>query len=92
VQEGSKLRGSLGIEGSGMSQQAARRIFHLYLPVYFWILSLMRQHRDKGEDGGWADDRVLGAVRGREKDVDGQMMVDCCLDLPPSGDLLRPMC
>lgn len=51
VQEGSKLRGSLGIEGSGMSQQAARRIFHLYLPVYFWILGLMRQHRDKGKHG-----------------------------------------
>lgn len=42
------LRAGLGLPGPGISLASARRLFHLYLPVYFWILNQLK-HRQTGQ-------------------------------------------
>lgn len=40
------LAASLGISPAAASEAEHRRVFHLYLPVYFWLKGLLQLHRD----------------------------------------------
>ncbi|GBF88798.1 hypothetical protein Rsub_01699 [Raphidocelis subcapitata] len=57
---GRRMAQQLGFDHDGMDDTQRLRVYHYYLPVYFWVDAQMRQHKQRHAGAGSAPPLVLG--------------------------------